>query len=561
MFLFLALIACSNSACRPASSPVKDQVQPQGSATCGAMFKDRALEALSQAGFSNGKEAELYSILEIVGGGVACLDYDLDGAVDLFVPRGGVIDPAKRQVSGVNSLILQSVGAWELRDRTESSRIATAAIYSHGMSPADFDHDGFDDLLVYGYGGIVLLHNQGDGTFADITQLIRPLQSNWTTAAAWIDLDGDRSLDLYLGSYVLWDFDHQQSCSSPNGEPDVCSPTAFNGTRITVLLNNRDGSFSHKDGLLEAPIPAKTLGVVAGEFTPGQGCGLYVANDLIANFLFTRRNGQFQEHALSSGVAADDEGVNNGSMGLAVLDYNLDQRFDLFVTNFEHEKMALYANEGQDVFHHVSRQAGLNRSDLQVVGFGAVAGDFDGDADEDIVFTAGHVHYHPNSGSMEQLPAYLQNQSGREFVKCTPKSRFFEQPAVGRGLATADFDRDGDLDLIATSLFSPPTVVENVSPPRGNWLALTLVGIQSPRTPVGTTVALNTGERTLVRQLFSGGSYLSHSESTLTFAWPKRAASGAAISLTVRWPDGAAAQSLEVAPNQRLTVVQGKGAL
>lgn len=554
--LILAMFVFSFASCRPATTPTELPARLPADPACGATFVDRPIESLAQCSFDNGQRAGLFAILEIVGGGVTCCDYDRDGVTDLIIPRGGHIDSANHRVSGINSVLLRSDGAWNFGDRTASARLDTASVYTHGLAPADFDHDGFDDLLAYGYGGVVLLHNLGDGTFKQVAQFATP---TWTTAAAWIDLDGDRTLDLYLGSYVAWDFDRHQTCARPDGAPDVCSPNAFEGTKSSVLLNNNDGSFTPNGDIVSAPELAKTLGAIAGEFTRGQGCGLYVANDLMVNYLFTRNGDKFREHALSSGVAVDDEGVVNGSMGIAMLDFNLDGQFDLFVTNFEHEKMALYVNQGQNSFHHVSRQIGLNRNDLRVVGFGTVAGDFDGDGDEDIIFTSGHVHYRPDTGPMEQLPAYLQNEAGRMLSKCTPKCNLFTRPAVGRGLAAADFDGDGDLDIIATHLFGPPAMIENVSSSHANWLSIALVGTESSRTPVGAIGELRTSNRAFVRQLFSGGSYLSQSESKLHFSWPESGDDAEPVSLTIHWPDGAGEESFAVVPNQSLTIIQGRG--
>ncbi|OYW12828.1 MAG: hypothetical protein B7Z55_17930, partial [Planctomycetales bacterium 12-60-4] len=277
---------------------------------------------------------------------------------------------------------MRNDGKWGFHDTSAAARIESRSLYTHGISSVDFDQDGFGDVLVYGYGGVMLFLNLGDGTFDDVTASAGLSHAPWTTAAAWIDIDRDQQLDLCLGSYVNWNFATHQTCKAQNGESDVCSPNAFDGMQNSVFLSNGEGSFSREDSLMRSPLPTKTLGMLTGEFDAGDGVGMYVANDLVANLLFTRREGKFVEHGLTSGVALDDAGVANGSMGITMLDFNLDRKFDLFVTNFEHELMALYVNADGDYFNHVSRQVGLNRSDMRVVAFGVVAGDFDGDADE-----------------------------------------------------------------------------------------------------------------------------------------------------------------------------------
>jgi hypothetical protein len=358
---------------------------------------------------------------------------------------------------------------------------------------------------------------------------------------------------------VNWTFETHQTCKAKNGKLDVCSPNAFDGMHNSVFLNNGQGCFSREDSLMSSPLPSKTLGMLTAEFDAGDGTGLYVANDLVANFLFTRREGRFVERGLTSGVALDDAGVANGSMGIALFDFNLDRKFDLFVTNFEHELMALYVNSAGDYFNHLSRQVGLNRSDMQVVAFGVVAGDFDGDADEDIAFTSGHVHYYPDVGSMEQQAVYLQNDSGKKLTKLVPQCTYFTEARVGRGLTAADLDNDGDLDLVGTSLFGPPAITENMGMASSHWLTLSLIGVKCSRTPVGATVVLTAGKTSMARQLFSGGSYLSQNQQRLHFAWPVSNPNESlheSATLTVHWPDGTESKPVQVAADQHLVIVQ-----
>ncbi len=289
------------------------------------------------------------------------------------------------------------------------------------------------------------------------------------------------------------------------------------------------------------------------------GTSLYVANDGIANFWFHREDSGFVERAFTAGMAVDDSGVANASMGIALLDFNLDQRFDIFVTNFEHEMMGLYINLDGHSFRHQSRQAGLNHNDLQVVAFGVAACDFDSDGDEDVVYTAGHVHYHPDRGSMQQLPGLLQNNAGRSFSRIDLECEFFTQASVGRGLATADIDNDGDMDLIATQLLGSPTLVRNLQQ-SGHWITLELVGRSAPRTPIGATVELSVGGSVLVRQLYGGGSYLSQSQQRLHFAWPSAWAANSSdaqvASVKVSWPDGTQSETLSVPIDQHSVIVQ-----
>ncbi|MEZ6136349.1 MAG: CRTAC1 family protein [Pirellulaceae bacterium] len=580
-FSMLVALACCLTGCKREAQPIENssrsvprEADKLALSTPATQFELRAVSALMNCDYHNGSEANYKCMLEIVGGGAGCLDFDADGIVDLFFPRGGRIEPTKKETTGVASALLRGLGKWEFTHCDVQARIDTTTLYTHGTASVDYDQDGLPDLLVYGYGGILLFHNLGDGTFENVTSPAGLENIQWTTAAAWLDIDNDQSLDMYLGSYLDWGFDKHVECKTPEGNPDVCSPNAFAGTQNVAYTNNNDGTFSQVLDEFHTPQLGKTLSVLAATFAAGERTSLYVTNDLVANFLFIPQGStvaststRYSEVAFASGVAVDDQGLVNASMGVSLLDFDADRKFDIFVTNFEHERMALYHNVGESSFHHISREAGLNRTDLRVVGFGIVAADFDGDADEDIAYTAGHVHYEPDSGTMEQQAGYLQNEAGQRLKKTISPGAFFTNLAVGRGLATADLDNDGDLDLVATQLLGPPTLSENMLSSAPHWLAIDLVGVTAPRTPIGTVVEVTTGkantatQRTQIRQLYSGGSYLSQCQSTLFFSWPRpaserKAETETAAEVVVHWPDGRDSAPMKIESNQHITLIQ-----
>ena len=518
-------------------------------------FREVKSESLRTVLFKNGSDAGMNSILEIVGGGVACFDFDLDGHCDLLFPGGGTIDHAKKVVGGRPSSFIRNRGNWQFEDCSDPSAVETTSMYTNGVTVADYDNDGFDDALLYGYQGILLFRNQGDGTFSLVNLALPSVSFPWVTSAAWFDLENDGDLDLHLVSYVNWDFETHTVCSSADGQLDVCSPTSFQGTIDLTLVNQNDGTFVDATGNLEGENNGRGLGVLAARMESHLPVSLYVANDLSPNFFYVHDGpDKMVDRGLIAGLAVDAQGRANGSMGVALLDYNLDQKFDIFVTNFEHEDLALYQNSGNDLYRHASRQTRLSGLTDGVVGFGVVAADFDLDGDEDVMLTAGHVHYHPAKGTTAQKPVVLENQQHRWFQRATVSCDYLNQSHVGRGIATADFDEDGDLDLVITHLGAPPTILENKAKlVEKHSFQLKLMGTRSNRSAVGVIGVIELDDIRMSRQVFGGGSYLSCSQSALNWGWGK---SGKA-KLTLTWMDGQS-QEINIDDSTRSAIVVEK---
>ncbi len=553
----LLVVLLGVASCRPQSAEISRSPAVTQEETCSlpSCFREVASPLLEQARYHNGRDAGLLSILEIVGGGVACFDFDQDGWCDLLFPTGGSLSRSDSRVTGKPTVLMRGGPAWQWTPLPAGTRLGNDQIYTHGAITADYDHDGFEDLLVTGYPGVRLYRNQGDGSFRDVTQSTGLREAGWTTSGAWGDWNQDGHLDLYLASYVDWSFANNPVCPTTEGVPDVCSPNAFEGMEDAVFFNRANGRFDPAAALPVAPQTSKGLGVLACDLCQQGRLDVVVANDLQPNYLWHYEDGDFQENALAAGIAVDRFGNPNASMGLATLDWNLDQRFDLAVTNFENEQIALYQNDGNRLFRHVSQSAGLGRP-AEAVNFGVVARDFDGDGDEDLLVAAGHVQYDPDSGTIEQRLSLYENCDGRRFRRCRQKNTedagFWRQPRIGRGVAAADLDRDGDSDVVVTHLEQPPLVLENQRLPQTSWLRLRLVGRESPRTPIGATAWLRVAERQMIRQVYGGGSYLSQSENILSWGWPEQAAAD----LTVHWPSGAVSQLRGLSPNQEVTLVE-----
>ena len=485
--------------------------------------------------YHNDEESGSFAILESLGGGVAVWDYDLNGQPDLFFPGGGKIS-SEKQPSGLPSVLYSQVAGGEYQNQSLAAGIADSPHYSHGCSVADYDNDGFPDLVVTGYGGILCWHNLGDGTFEEVSAEVGLIDPSWSSSAGWGDLNGDGALDLYLAHYVDWSLENNPRCGADSGAQDVCPPRRFTGLNDRVFYSNADGTF--RDATREAGLVSrgKGLGVILGDVDNDQDLDIYVANDTTNNFLYLNDGqGRLKESGLSRGVSVDDQAVANGSMGVDLGDYNGDGKPDLWVANYESEAFALYKNLGAAQFLYASRESGVISIGNLFVGFGTKYGDFDSDGDEDIVVANGHVIHFPRHATVRQLPLLLENQRGKFHRLSFEKADYLGQPHYGRGVATGDLDHDGDLDLVFANCNERAAILENRTKPEGNWIQVRLIGTKSNRDAIGARLVIHTSQGDLFRYVTGGGSYLSQSAYTVHAGIP----AGAELKgITVYWPSG-----------------------
>jgi hypothetical protein len=515
--------------------------------------------------YRDGQEAGHYAILESLGGGVALFDYDGDGALDVFLPGGGKYGPEK-EILGLPGALYRNRGEISFVEVTLPAGVRDAPYYSHGAAVADYDNDGFPDFLVTGYGGLLLFHNRGDGTFVEVARAAGLTDPLWSSSAAWGDLDGDGVLDLFVAHYVNWSFDNHPFCGGgKEAQRDVCPPKRFEGLPDVLYFGLGDGTF--RDGSQEAGIMPvgkppelsmfdcdKGLGVLLGDVDLDGDLDIYVANDTVPKFLYRNRgNGTFDEVGSQSGAALSDMATADGSMGLDMADFNLDGLPDLWVANYERESLALYRNEGDCQFLHVSRSTGVTAVGSLFVSFGTLFLDFDRDGDEDIFVTNGHVIRYPINAPLKQLPLLFENRGGR-FVNVAPRAgECLSVPHVGRGVAGGDIDNDGDIDLVLSPINEPATILANESPNDNHWLRVRLIGTRSQRDAVGSLLTLTTTAGRQTRQVKGGGSYLSQSEPHCFFGIPR----GARIEkLSIRWPSGHIQELADLAVDRTLVVIE-----
>jgi hypothetical protein len=527
-------------------------------------FRDVTGSSGVQFTYRNGQEAGHLSILESVGGGVALLDFDGDGLLDIFVTGGGTFDKprsaypedaeayikavgqAPPTLRGQPCKLYRNLGNLKFQDVTKEAGLDVPWFYTHGVAVADYDRDGWPDLLVTGYGQVRLLHNEADGLggrrFVDVTAQLGLTDTSWATSAGWADLDGDGWPDLYVCHYADWSFAKHPSCTAkvPGVAYDVCAPQSF-APLVHALFRNEQGKrfrdISAQQGFRAV---GYGLGVVLADLNDDGQPDIYVANDAARKLLFMNRGGTLEECAEKAGVALDDEGRYNGSMGVDVGDYDGSGRPSLWVTNFQFDIHNLYRNLGRELFHDQSRAAGIVALGQQFVAFGTSFVDVDNDGWEDLVIVNGHVLYHPTPGStLKQRPVLLRNTAfqGRRFFRdaSSQGGTFFQTPLVSRGLAVGDLDNDGWPDLVVSNVNTPLTILRNEGIGTARSLGVRLIG-KDHRDVIGSTISLEQHDgRVLTRFAKGGGSYLSAIDPRILFGL---GTSAGVQRITVKWSWG-----------------------
>jgi hypothetical protein len=468
-----------------------------------ARFEDVTNRSSVDFTYRNDQENDQYVIVESLGGGVGLFDFDRDGDVDIFLPGGGhYVDGTA--MTGNRSAMYRNEGNWRFTEVSDACNVAEAPYYSHGIAAGDFDNDGFPDALVTGYGGLVLFHNRGDGTFEEITTDAALTDKLWSSSAAWGDINGDGDPDLYVAHYANWSFENNPHCPGPQpGQREVCPPREFDPLPDILYLSNGDGTFRDASQEVGLKPVGKGLGVLIADVDLDGDLDVYVGNDTVANLLYRNDGGVFEEIGLVSGTAMGSRGTPDGSMGVDLGDFNLDGLPDLWVANYESESFALYRNQGNCFFQHVSQSMGITSVGGLFVGWGTAFFDFDADGDEDIICSNGHVIRHPRNAPLRQNPLLFENRDGKRFENVAPEAgNYLASRHLGRGLAVGDLDNDGDQDLVISHLNEQVAILSNESVQSNHWVAFDLIGTRSSRDAVGAIVTLRLNDRSeRIRQI------------------------------------------------------------
>ena len=514
-------------------------------------FVDVTAEAGITFRHENGASPEK-QMFETFGSGVGVIDFDNDGLPDLFFANGADLAHGKRSPGNV---LYRNLGNGKFEDVTARAGVAGNGMFATGVTVGDYDNDGFLDIYVTGYGGNQLFHNNGDGTFTDVTAKAGVGGSGWSSSAAWLDYDRDGKLDLFVARYVDYDVRTAPYCGYRKpGYRMYCDPQQFDGTSALLFHNNGNGTFTEVSRKAGVANPAgKGLGVAIGDIDGDGWPDIFVANDGVRNFLYhNKHDGTFEDITYGAGVGFDMNGKTLNGMGTEIADLDGDGLPDIFFTAFSRQYNPLFRNLGKRMFDDATAKSGLPVS-VETLGFGTKVFDFDNDGYPDIFVTNGHVTdnvtlYDPQL-TYQQADLLYRNQGGHfrdVSAQCGPA---FQVRHVGRGAAVLDFDNDGDLDIVTTDAGGRSRVLRNDGGNRNHWIAIRAHGRESNRFGIGCKVRVTSGGRTQLREINPYGSYLSTSDLRLYFGLGDQST---ITRLEIDWPSGKK-QTLENLPaNQTL---------
>jgi len=520
-------------------------------------------DVTAQAGitFRHVASPEKKYIVESMSGGVALFDYDNDGDLDIYLVNSLTVDLVKTK-GKTKSYLYRNEGNGKFTEVAEKAGVNDIG-WGMGVAVGDYNNDGFEDLYVTCLGPDYLFKNNGDGTFTNVTAKAGVSDPRWSTGASFFDYDRDGDLDLFVTNYVDFDvnnlpeFGQGKSCQYKS-IPVQCGPRGLKGAGDSLYRNNGNGTFTDvsKAAGVSDPDGYYGLGVITSDFDEDGLIDIFVANDSTPNFHYRNKgDGTFEEIGFVAGTGVNENGSEQGSMGVTVGDYDHDGKLDLFVTNFADEYNTLYHNNGKNSFTDLSYAAKVAAVSLPYVGWGTKFFDYNNDGWVDLFVANGHVY--------PQLPGYRQrrllhrnNRDGTFSEVSADFGAVLTEDRVSRGVAFGDIDNDGDIDLIIGDLDGPPQLLRNDGANANNSIIIKTVGVKSNRSGIGARVTVVSGDLTQLDEVRSGDSYISQSDLRLHFGLQKRTK---VDSIQVLWPSGVIDKVSGVGVNRIVTIKEGQG--
>jgi hypothetical protein len=506
---------------------------------------------------NSGRAGKKY-LPETLGSGVAFFDADGDGWSDLFLVNGRNWTPGRRSLSA----LYRNTGKGTFADITAGSGL-DVEMYGMGVAAGDYDNDGRQDLYVTALEGDRLFHNDGNGRFSDVTKQAGVANASFGTSAAWLDYDKDGRLDLFVANYVQWSAKGDLWCSLDGTTKSYCTPESYKGTASRLFRNIGSGRFEdagRRAGIADPT--SKSLGVAVLDYNGDGWPDLFVANDTQPNKLYRNsKDGTFKEEGMGAGVAFSEDGVARGAMGADAADYDRSGRPHLLVGNFSNQMLGLYHNEGTGLFVDEAPKSTVGRASLLSLAFGVFFFDYDLDGYQDILAANGHIE--EEIGRVQpriqykEPPLLFRNLGQKRFENASGNvGPAFARPIVARGAAYADYDHDGDLDVVLTTNHGPAYLFRNDGGNTNNWIAVRTRGVKANRDGIGAVVRVTSASGPQWNMVRSGSSYASQSDLTLTFGLGK---DSTVSTIDVEWPSGTKDRLTNVSPKQIVIVEEGKG--
>ena len=522
-------------------------------------FRDITAQAGIRFTHNNGAFGKKW-LPETMGPGCAFIDYDNDGWPDILLVNG--TDFAGHTKSGATTLKLyHNNHDGTFTDVTAKSGLGVA-LFGMGAAIGDYDNDGFDDIFITAVGQNRLFHNNGNGAFTDVTKSAGLWGPNeFSTSAAWFDYDRDGKLDLVVSNYVQWSESGDLYCTLDGAHKSYCTPESYKGTSVR-LWHNLGGKFedaTQKAGINDAT--SKSLGISILDYNNDSWPDVLIANDTQPNKLYlNKKNGTFEERAVSSGVAFSEDGIARAGMGVDAADYDRSGSASLIITNFANQMISLYHNEGNGLFVDEAPRSEVGRATLVTLGFGCFFFDYDNDGWLDIFVADGHIENEiervQRRVSYAEPPHLFRNLGNGKFEEVTAKmGAGFASPKVARGAAFADINNDGALDILVTTNGGPAHLYRNEGGTNQS-LRVKLAGTNSNRDGIGAIVRVTSGGDKQGLMMKSGSSYLSQSELMLTFGLGSKTK---ADTVEVQWPSGQVDKLSNINAGQTVTIQEGNG--